>query len=234
MHEAETMSLSDNDLELLESYLDDELTGRELDSLRQRLSAEPALTSALDDLRSQRQMRQDFFAVCEPDEASVHRLMTSVNKSVTRDLVWSQRSRSLSWIGSLAACLLVGFTVGHGMQGTQSAQAPVPSGSQSVASIPAVGSTNVERVATNDSTSTPPIFDGPRVNNFVVNPFRITPSGTANVSTPDPFPGASIAVIDHSGNIMHRFDSHDQYLKFVNDQLTQPSTNPSLSMPGGH
>ena len=30
-HEAETMSLSDNDLELLESYLDDELTGRELD-----------------------------------------------------------------------------------------------------------------------------------------------------------------------------------------------------------
>ena len=54
-------SASENDLELLESYLDDELTGRELEALRQRLSSEPQLAVAIDELKSQRQMRQQFF-----------------------------------------------------------------------------------------------------------------------------------------------------------------------------
>jgi anti-sigma factor RsiW len=39
---------------LISAYLDDELNGRELEALRQRLNVEPALTAAIDELRSQR------------------------------------------------------------------------------------------------------------------------------------------------------------------------------------
>jgi len=112
------MSVTDTDLELLESYLDDELAPRELEALRQRLSSEPALASAMDELRAEREMRQSFFASCEPDDARVERLLLAVNKSVTQEIVWSGRSRSLGWIGGLAACLLVGFGVGRGFRGT--------------------------------------------------------------------------------------------------------------------
>src|SRR5215218_4836014 len=117
MHEARLMSVTDTDLELLESYLDDELAPRELEAFRQRLSSEPALASAMDELRGEREMRQSFFASCEPDDASVERLVRAVNKSVTQEIVWSRRSRSLGWIGGLAACLLVGFGVGRGFHG---------------------------------------------------------------------------------------------------------------------
>src|SRR5436190_19329585 len=121
MHEAAMNSLNEQDLELLESYLDDELTGRELEALRQRLSSEPALAVAIDELKGQRQMRQHFFAACEPDEASVQRLVQTVNQNITRELAWSERNRSLRSWGSLAACLLVGLFLGRAMRGTSQA-----------------------------------------------------------------------------------------------------------------
>src|SRR5439155_1550013 len=114
-------------LELLESYLDDELTGRELEGLRQRLSSEPQLAAAIDELRSQREMRQHFFAACEPDEASVQRLIRSVKREATREAVWSGRNRNLKWVSGLAACLVFGFISGRGLR--NSSNLPVPSDS---------------------------------------------------------------------------------------------------------
>src|SRR6478672_11196699 len=99
-HEGD-MSVTEHDLELLESYLDDELTGRELEALRKRLSTEPQLASAIDELRSQREMRQQFFSACTPDEASVQRLIRSVNREVTREVVQGRRNVGMRWAGSL-------------------------------------------------------------------------------------------------------------------------------------
>jgi hypothetical protein len=236
MHEAEMNSVSENDLELLESYLDDELTGRELEALRQRLSSEPQLATAIDELKSQRQMRQQFFGACEPDQASVERLVQSVNQDVTRELAWSERNRSLRSWGSLAACLLVGLFLGRAMRGT--AQGPVASTPQNTTVV----SNSEPVVATNNadgSNNTRLRFDGPSIFNPNTRPpgnFRITPSQTTTVDTLNPLEGYSINIVDRFGNTVRQFNSHEQYQKFVDEQMqraNQPATSDSLRLPDG-
>src|SRR5687768_16722993 len=68
-------SVSDNDLQLLEGYLDDALTEAEIDALRQRLAVEPALSAALVQLRGERSLRQSFWQELEPAEAAGGELM---------------------------------------------------------------------------------------------------------------------------------------------------------------
>ena len=47
----------ENDLELLETYLDGELTEPQVDALIERLRTEPALGAALQALKGERQLR---------------------------------------------------------------------------------------------------------------------------------------------------------------------------------
>src|SRR5207302_639051 len=146
------------------------------------------------------------------DEASVERLMRSLRKEATREVVWSGRNRTLRSIGSLAACLLVGFIVGRGMHHStpSSPMAPI---------APLADPGGLDRVAVappSIPTISPMKFDGPRVNpNVLPNPFRIAAPPLATVSVNDPFPGYLINVVDRNGNIVRRFDSHEQYMKFV-------------------
>ena len=230
-------SVNENDLDLLESYLDDELTGRELEALRQRLSSEPQLATAIDELKSQRQMRQQFFAACEPDQASVERLVQSVNQNVTRELAWSERNRSLRSWGSLAACLLVGLFLGRAMRGTGQISAPAPH-ETAVVSTPV----STPTIQTADGPrDTRLVFDGPSV----INPnlknrspsnFRITQPPTANVETLNPLEGYSINIVDRFGNTVRQFNSHEQYQKFIDEQMqraNQPATPDSLRLPDG-
>src|SRR4051794_11132613 len=118
------MAVNETDIELLESYLDDELAPAEIEALRERLSSEPALAAAMDDLRSHRQMRSQFFASLEPSERAVERVVQSVHKSINKEIVWAERFRTFRAVGSLAACLLVGFIGGYGMRGTRSSPSP--------------------------------------------------------------------------------------------------------------
>jgi hypothetical protein len=227
------MSVTENDLEILESYLDDELAPRELEALRQRLSSEPALASAMDELRAEREMRQSYFASCEPDDASVERLVRAVNKSVTQEIVWSKRSRSLGWIGGLAACLLVGFGVGRGFRGATENTNVAQTGSANTGVSPVATPVKMApkeariNVATNDG---PLVFDGPAANpqRRRIDGFSLRGLTVADVVSLDPFPGGHINVVDNNGRIMRTFDSHEQYLRFVSEQMGQtPSTNPS-------
>jgi hypothetical protein len=238
MHEAEMNSVNENDLELLESYLDDELTGRELEALRQRLSSEPQLAVAIDEFKSQRQMRQQFFGACEPDQASVERLVQSVNQNITRELAWSERNRSLRSWGSLAACLLVGLFLGRAMRGT--GQGPVVSAPENTTVV----SNSQPIVATNNTevpNNTRLVFDGPSVinpnpNNRPPGNFRITQPPTANVDLLNPLEGYSINIVDRFGNTVRQFNSHEQYQKFVDEQMqrsNQPATPDSLRLPDG-
>ena len=221
--------MNDQDLELLESYLDDELTGRELDSLRQRLSSEPQLAAAMDELRSQREMRQQFFAACEPDQASVQRLIKSAQQHATREIAWSERNRSLRWASGLAACLVFGFVAGHGLKSA----GPVPQAENPVAvarMMPAVSNApgHQEEVARTD----PLRFDGPfmqpRVGNAAGIDLNIRPPNSMLAAgSTDPFPGDAIYIVDSRNQVLQRFDSHAQYMKFVDQKLgatTQSST----------
>ena len=101
------MALNDSDIQLLESYLDDDLAGEPLDQLRRRLASEPALAGMIDELRGQRQMRQQFFASCEPDEISVERVVQSARRDINRDLLWAHaEARTLRgvWKSRPRAC----------------------------------------------------------------------------------------------------------------------------------
>lgn len=237
MHEADMNSENENDLELLESYLDDELTGRELEALRQRLSSEPQLAVAIDELKSQRQMRQQFFAACEPDQASVERLVQTVNQNVTRELAWSERNRSLRSWGSLAACLLVGLFLGRAMRGTGQTSAPAPH-ETTVVSTP-VSSPNIQTA--DGPRDTRLVFDGPSVinpnpNNRPPGNFRITQPPTATVDLLNPLDGYTINIVDRFGNTVRQFNSHEQYQKFIDEQMqhaNQPATPDSLRLPDG-
>jgi hypothetical protein len=54
--------VSETDIELLESYLDDALETSDVDALRIRLTLDPALVAALEQLRGERTARRALFA----------------------------------------------------------------------------------------------------------------------------------------------------------------------------
>lgn len=107
------MSVSEQDLELLESLLDGELPAGEEDSLRQRLSGNPELAQAFDRIRAERELRQQIWQALEPRESDVATLVSGVRAAIRRDEIWTRRARSLRYVSGLAACITVGFLVGR-------------------------------------------------------------------------------------------------------------------------
>src|SRR5689334_5463860 len=110
------MAVTETDLELLETYLDDELSAEEGDVLRRRLASEPALAAAMDELRQARELRQQAFGAMEIPQhraaASADTLVRSLRQAATREMAWSGRVRILRQLSAAAACLIVGVLVG--------------------------------------------------------------------------------------------------------------------------
>jgi anti-sigma factor RsiW len=115
------MVISDNDLELLETYLDGALDAAETESVRRRLRDEPQLVTALEELRGQRAARQAVWRAMEPDQATADRLTWRIRGGIAKELsspaVASPRRRWDSWqiarVGSAAAaCVVLGFFIG--------------------------------------------------------------------------------------------------------------------------
>jgi hypothetical protein len=104
------MAVSENDLELLDSYLDDALDAAEGDALRARLAADEELRTALEQLRAERSARRALFAALEPGDATVDALVARVREDVRRQqarpAVWSRPWR---YGAAAAACVAVGF-----------------------------------------------------------------------------------------------------------------------------
>jgi anti-sigma factor RsiW len=115
------MLISDNDLELLETYLDGALDATETESVRRRLRDEPQLVTALEELRGQRATRQAVWQAMEPDQATADRLTWRIRGGIAKErsapAVASPRRRWDSWqiarVGSAAAaCVVLGFFIG--------------------------------------------------------------------------------------------------------------------------
>ena len=107
------MPLSDADLEMLESYLDGELSGSEGDALIDRLRREPQLASTMEQVKAQRSVRMMVWNSCEPSEESVERLMARVQKRVDSHWTWTSRLARLRVVSGAAACILVGVLMGY-------------------------------------------------------------------------------------------------------------------------
>ena len=110
---------ADPDFQLLESYLDGELTAAEANRLEWRLSAEPELSSALGRMCDDYALRQAAFRSLEPDGRAAEALNWSFARSARRidraALQGASRRRSLRLgrlAGALAACVAVSFCAG--------------------------------------------------------------------------------------------------------------------------
>ncbi|HSV13454.1 MAG TPA: hypothetical protein VLI90_04300, partial [Tepidisphaeraceae bacterium] len=110
-------TITDTDLELLEAYLDGEVSGTEADALQQRLRAEPELSAAMDDLRSQRAIRQSLWQSLEPDQKTADQFAWRIRGAIETQRQTPARRKWDTWqfarFGSAAAaCVVLGFFVG--------------------------------------------------------------------------------------------------------------------------
>jgi anti-sigma factor RsiW len=99
--------VNETDIELLESYLDDALETTEVDALRVRLTNDPELVAALEQLRHERAARRALFAALEPTDAETQTFTTTLLKRTRpqRSLV----PRPLRYLAAAAACIALGF-----------------------------------------------------------------------------------------------------------------------------
>lgn len=106
------MPITDNDLQVLEEWLDGELTEEQGTALRQRMATEPGLAAALDRLRDERRLRSRLFTVLEPGERETDIFCTNLRREIRREDVWASRVRGMRKIASLAAMITVVFMAG--------------------------------------------------------------------------------------------------------------------------
>src|SRR5215207_3961398 len=76
------MQLTENDLELLETYLDGELSTDEAAALRERVGASEELSGALEMLRAERATRGVVWRSFEPSALEVDRLADRLERSI--------------------------------------------------------------------------------------------------------------------------------------------------------
>lgn len=106
------MEISDDDFELLGTYLDGELPVVQCEALWRRLAAEPALAAELDSQRRDRAVRRQVWTALEPGDDRVHNLQQRLAKAARRHDAFDQASRMARIVTTAAACIVFGFTIG--------------------------------------------------------------------------------------------------------------------------
>jgi anti-sigma factor RsiW len=107
------MAVNEQEIELLESYLDDALDMGEVEALRARLASDPEWVAALDQIRAERALRKELFAALEPNDEAVAALVSSVQTSIGRRRRLAVWLHPMRYVAAAAACLVLGF-VGRG------------------------------------------------------------------------------------------------------------------------
>jgi len=110
-------SVSEHALELRETYLDNELPGDQMNRVRARLKAEPALAMALDQITRDRQLRHQVFFALDRELAatargSTEKISRSLRQAAVREVAWSGRRHIFRQVSAAAACIVVGLLVG--------------------------------------------------------------------------------------------------------------------------
>ena len=110
------MALTDDDLELLETYLDGELSAGEAAALRERVSASAELAGGLEMLRAERATRAQAWRTFEPSTLEVDRLNDRLERTigdVPLHPVWDRVIRIGRVVTAAAACLVMGIAIGR-------------------------------------------------------------------------------------------------------------------------
>jgi hypothetical protein len=139
------MALTENDLELLECYLDDALEIGEVEGVRARIEGDGEWAGALEQLRTERAGRRAFFAALEPDDTSLAKLTARVHGSMNRRRNFARLLRPMRYVAATAACLVIGF-VARGVFDRPAGDATQP-GDHSLA-VSNRGGVKVEKIET--------------------------------------------------------------------------------------
>jgi hypothetical protein len=119
--------VSDEDLEVLENYLDGALAPREVERVTRRLSVDPDWADALDRLRAERAVRQAVWQSIEPDVPAAHAAGRAAAAAAVRADRSFRFARRLRRASGVAAGLLVAFAGGWLARGRLPSPAAVPS-----------------------------------------------------------------------------------------------------------
>lgn len=110
------MPLTDEDLELLEAYLDGELSAEESAKLRERVSTSAELAGGLELLRAERANRGQAWRSFEPSMMEVDRLADRLERSIGQapaHPVWDRVLSIGRIVTAAAACLVMGIAIGR-------------------------------------------------------------------------------------------------------------------------
>ena len=118
--------MSDEELEVLENYLDGALSPREADRVTRRAALDPECAAALDRLRAERAMRQAVWQSNEPDPAAAHSAGRAALTAAIRADRRFRFTRHLRRASGVAAGLLIAFAGGWVARGLRSSPAPAP------------------------------------------------------------------------------------------------------------
>jgi len=106
------MAVNDNDLALLQAYLDGEMPISECEGLWRRLAVEEELTAELDRLRAEAGMRQVVWTSLEPNDDALTQLQDNILREARRQDARARVSGSLRTIMTAAACIMIGIGLG--------------------------------------------------------------------------------------------------------------------------
>lgn len=217
------MSVSEQDLETLEVWLDGELPDEQIESFRQRLSAEPQLADAAARLRGDRELRSRLWQAMEPADSEIETLVSQVRRNVRKEELVTSRLRAFSRIASVAASIMLVFAAGWisrsrlrvGDTIGPVTPAAVAAG-QPVSGNP-VGGLQIQPASTGTPrlvlTQRNPNFGG-AVPEFVAIPQRIDPSRISRLA-----PNYEVQVIDpftHEVKFQREVERLDDAMQFAN------------------
>jgi anti-sigma factor RsiW len=133
------MAVHDNDIELLNAYLDGELPVPECEGLWRRLAVEPELTAELDRLRTEHDVRQSVWTSLEPTDQAVAMTAHKIFKAARRNELVSMFNRGMLLVSSIAALVLVGFSLGWMERSHNTGMAASGNGTQALATTGQTG-----------------------------------------------------------------------------------------------
>src|SRR3954469_19549059 len=107
------MSVTDSDLEQLETLLDGEMPQGDAEVLRRRLIFEPALSAAMQTLETERALRVQVWQSMEPDQAAMDRVAARVDRKMNNHLRFSRSLSTFRRLTTAAACIVIGLMVGR-------------------------------------------------------------------------------------------------------------------------
>jgi anti-sigma factor RsiW len=137
------MAAGEQDIDLIERYLDDALEMGEVEALRARLADDPELVAALERVRSERALRKAVYTAYEPDDAAVSRVV-GYSTNLVRQGQRSERWRGgVRYVLAAAACVAMGF-FGRGLLDRVDGNAPAEGGNPVAAGT---GHVDVEKVS---------------------------------------------------------------------------------------